>query len=98
MNEFPSSSSLPWYSDTFNTFAVEWSDEEIVWSVNGIVYFKTNKMTVPGVTLPVPDAQELKLNTAIAWWIDGPPVVEWPQGQDGYTFHYIDWVRMYERS
>ena len=57
MNEYPSTSTLPWYSDSFNTFAVEWTDEEIVWSVNGNVYFKMNKMTVPGVTLPVPDCE-----------------------------------------
>jgi hypothetical protein len=53
--------------------------------------------SVPGVTLPVPDAMELKINTAIAWWIDPRErEAEFPNNQ-GFTFHYVDWVRVYER-
>ena len=55
------------------------------------------EQSVPGVTLPVPDALELKLNTAIAWWIDpSSRAAEFPAGQD-FTLHYIDWVRVYDR-
>ena len=73
MTALPSSSALPWYSDDFHTYSVEWTDQEITWAINDVVYFSANKGRFPGITLPVPDAQELKLNTAVAWWIDGPP-------------------------
>lgn len=85
------------YSERFHTYGVEWTDSEITWDVDGVVYFVMNDKTVPGVTLPLPDPLELKINTAVAWWIDPPSRgVEFPPGQ-AETFHYVDWVRVYNR-
>ena len=84
-------------SGAFHTYGVEWTDERITWDVDGVVYFTMTAQSVPGVTLPVPDALELKINTAIAWWIDPPSrATEFPVGQD-FTLHLVDWVRVYDR-
>lgn len=39
----------------------------ITWDVDGKVFFTMDAQSVPGVTLPVPDAMIIKINTAIAW-------------------------------
>ena len=53
------------YAGSFHTYGVEWTDTQITWDVDGVVFFTMDAKSVPGVTLPVPDALELKINTAI---------------------------------
>lgn len=49
------------YAGSFHTYGVEWTDTQITWDVDGVIFFTMDAKSVPGVTLPVPDALELKI-------------------------------------
>ena len=88
------------YSESFHTYAAEWDANRITYSIDGVPYFVQDRELYPGIALPVPDPLVVILQTALAWWIlpqDGSAPPQFPDGQD-YTFHFIDWLRVYKRA
>ena len=85
----------------FHTYAAEWNDTSIVYSVDDVPFFVQDAARFPDITLPAPDAMIVILQTALAWWILpqdlalAPP--QFPPGTS-YSFHYVDWVRVWRRT
>jgi hypothetical protein len=82
----------------FHTYAAEWNLTSVVYSIDGEPFFVQTSDKYPGMSFP--DPMIVILQTALAWWIlpqdaSAPPA--FPPGQD-YTFHFIDWVRVWRRS
>ena len=57
----------------FHTYGVEWDQNAITWDIDGIPFFVSNDAAFPGVTIPVPDAVNLKINTACVLYYTCPP-------------------------
>jgi hypothetical protein len=85
------------YDDGFHTYAAEWDpDGTIRWWYDGAQVFQVDRTSDPDAPLPPPDRMMLIINTALAWWVDPPGA---PPGiGDGYTFHYVDWLRAWSRD
>ena len=85
------------YDDGFHTYAAEWDpDGTIRWWYDGAQVFQVDRASDPDAPLPPPDRMMLIINTALAWWVDPPGA---PPGiGDGYTFHYVDWLRAGSRD
>lgn len=76
----------------FHTFAVDWSADEIVWSVDGYDYFRVEPADLPGSATWVYDHPFfIILNVAVGG--------RWPGSPDETTVFpqtmLVDWVRVY---
>ena len=78
------------FSRDYHTFAVEWSDAEIMWFVDDVHVFTRVRGQPSSLFLP-PVPMYLILNTAVAYWFKLPPA--WTEE----VFFRVDWVRVYER-
>jgi beta-glucanase (GH16 family) len=80
--------------DGFHLFALEWSPDELVWSIDGVVVHRlTDWHTDLGPSgAPFDQAFHLNVNLAVGGGWPGPPDDDTP---DGATFE-VDWVRVTE--
>ena len=88
------------YADAFHTYTAEWDDNSITWSVDDVPYFTIDRSS--GATFPL-DPMVLILETALAWWIEPQDITIAPpqfptDNSNGYTFHYVDWIRIWSRD
>ncbi len=80
--------------DTFNTYAIDWKEGEISWSVDGQVYQTLKSWSSAGVPFPAPLDQSFYVIVNLA--VGG----NWPGNPDATTSFparmEVDYVRVYQ--
>jgi len=89
------STTVPGLADSFHTYGVTWTNEQIIWDVNGDVYFTLTKDGVSPAFWPFDDRYfHILLNVAVGGTWPGPPdsTTVFPQKM------IVDWVRVYKTT
>mmetsp|Transcript_4376 Transcript_4376/g.7189 ORF Transcript_4376/g.7189 Transcript_4376/m.7189 type:complete len:278 (-) Transcript_4376:1012-1845(-) len=79
-----SETSVPDWSADFHVFAVEWTETNLIFSVDGVAYEEKTAEEVIMPTFPM----YMILDTAVSWYMPPGPNAVYP------STHVIDWVRI----
>jgi len=102
----------PLDTTAFHTYRVRWGSNYIEWAVDGKVFYVMTSdprvaaafpgvyvNAVNGIALPAPDAMNIVIETALAWWIAPQSGAPGDVGiGTGYAKQLVDWVRVWHKA